>query len=109
MNEIVAKATEVGKMIAASDRFQAMKAAQTEADNDAALRANLKAFDELSQKLARMEREVKPIEPDDKRRLRDLQRQVAASPAMQKLARAEADLAELINSVNAAIRSQLAE
>jgi cell fate (sporulation/competence/biofilm development) regulator YlbF (YheA/YmcA/DUF963 family) len=109
VKEILDKAAELGKAIAASDRFAAARAAREEADADETLQAGLKAVQEQSQKIGRLEREGKPVEPEDKHALRDAQQKVTASPTMQKLARAEADFAELMNRVNAAIRGELKE
>ena len=107
MKDILQKAEQLGKAIEASDRFKAIDAARKAVGKDEALQADMKAFDELSRKVADLEKAVKPVEPEDKRRLRDLQTKVTANEKMQQLARVEADFAELMNRVNRAIQSQL--
>ena len=109
MNDILAVAEKLGKAIAQSERFQAVEAARKEVEADEALQANVKALNELSRKTAQSEKETKPIEPDDKRRLRDLQEKLTGDPKLQKLARVEADFAELMNRVNKTIYAQLLE
>ena len=109
MKDIIELAETLGKAIAASDRFQAVATARKQADADETLQADMQALNELSQKIARLEKETQPVEPEDKRRLRELQENVTGHPRLQELARVEADFAELMNRVNRAIRSQLAD
>jgi cell fate (sporulation/competence/biofilm development) regulator YlbF (YheA/YmcA/DUF963 family) len=109
VNDILARATELGKAIAASDRFAAVQAIRKGIDADEALQADLKAAREQAEKIATLEQEGKPVEPEDKRLLRDLQMKVTTSDKMQKRARAEADFAELMNRVHGAIRGELRE
>lgn len=109
MKEIIETAEKLGKQITASERFKAVEAAREEIEGDEALQADMKALNEVSDKIAQLEKDVKPVEPDDKRRLRELQEKVTGHPKLQALARVEADLAELMNRVNRAIHAQFAE
>lgn len=108
MKEILERAKELGEAIAASERLEAVRTIRKEADSDEALQADMKALNELSERIAKLEKEVKPVEPQDKHKLRELQQKVTGSPALQKLARAEADFAELMNRVNRTIHEQFA-
>ncbi len=105
MKDILEMAAELGKLIAASDRMKALNTARTNADGDAGLRTDMEELASLSQKLAALEKGAKPIEPEQKRQLRDLQEKVTRHPKMRELARAEADFAEMLNRVNAALRA----
>ena len=109
MKDIIETAEKLGKQIAASDRFKALQAGRKEVEADGALQAEMKALNEVSDRIARLEKEVKPVEPDDKRRLRELQEKVTGHPRLQELARAEADFAQLMNRVNRGIHAQFAE
>jgi len=106
MKGIIEMAEKLGQQITASERFKATEAARNDVESDEPLQADMKALNELSNKIARLEKEVKPVEPDDKRRLRELQEKVTGHPKLQALARAEADFAELMNRVNRAIHAQ---
>ena len=108
MKDILARAEELGDAIAASDRFAAVSAARGDIESDAPLQADMQALADLGRKLAELEDQTKPIEPEEKRRLRDLQNKVTFHPKIQALARAEADFAELMNRVNRAIRGRFA-
>ncbi len=107
MKDMIETAQQLGKAIAASDRFKAVAGAREKIDADKALHADMEALDELGLKIAQLEKEVKPVEPEDKHRLRELQEKVTGHVALQELARVEADFAELMNRVNSAIHSQL--
>jgi len=109
MKDIIETAEKLGKQIAASERFNAVEAAREQIEGDEALQADMKALNEVSDRIAQLEKEVKPVEPDDKRRLRELQEKVTGHPKLQALARAEADFAELMNRVNRTIHAQLAK
>jgi len=107
MNDILDKAEELGKLVAASDRYKAVEAARDEVQKDADLQRDAQALSALGRKIAQLEKDVKPVEPEDKRRLRELQEKVTAHPEMRKLARSEADFAELMNRISRAIHGQL--
>ena len=106
MKEILEQAEELGKAIAASERAEGVEAARREVESDASLQSEMKQLGDLSERIAALEKEVKPVEPADKRRRRDLQESISRHPKMRQLARAEADFAELMNRVNRAIREQ---
>ncbi len=108
MKDILAKAEELGRLIAASERFNELNAARQEVSGDSALQADIQALNEHSRKLEELQRQTKPIEPEDKRQLRSMQEKVTRNPKMQRLARAEADFSELMNRVSRAIHGQLA-
>ena len=109
MNDILKKAEELGKAISASDRFKAVEKARGEVDADKQLQADIKALNDLTMKVAKLEKDTKPVEPDDKHRLRELQEKVMGSSMMQELMRVEADFAELMNRVNRTIYGQFSK
>ena len=83
MKDILEKARDLGRAIAKSERLGAVKTLRKEADGDEALQADLRALNELSEKIAKLEKDVKPVEPEDKHRLRELQQKVTGS-ALQR-------------------------
>ena len=109
MNSMIETAEKLGKAIAAAGRFKAVAEMRGKIDADEELQANMKALNELSTKIAQLEKQVKPVEPEDKHRLRELQEKVTGNARLQDLARVEADFAELMNRVNSAIHSQLTD
>lgn len=109
MKEIIEKAQELGKLIAASDRFKNAKAARKDVESDAAVRALLKQLDDQGKKMGDLQRQGKPIEPEDKHKLKELQEQVTVNPKLQNMMRTEADFSELMNKVTRSIYSALGE
>ncbi len=107
MQELLRKASELGKRIAQHERFVHLRQAEDMAGESTEAGKLLRAFEEQQRKIARLEAEKKPIEPEDKRELQHLHEQVRSTPALQDLARAQADYMEMMNRVNAAIRREM--
>jgi cell fate (sporulation/competence/biofilm development) regulator YlbF (YheA/YmcA/DUF963 family) len=107
MNDIIEKADTVGEAIAESERYAALLAAREAVDEDEALQAEMKKLNELRDRIEALEKDTKPVEPDDKHALRDLQSKVSGHASIQKMLRAEADFAELMNRVNRALYGAL--
>ena len=99
LSEILSQAQALGRSLAQSPRAKAFVDAQKAVIADAAAREVLRAYDEHAQKLRSLEAQGKPVEPDDKHRLRDLERQMASQPALQQLMRTQADYLEMMNQV----------
>lgn len=108
MEEIVKLAAELGKRIAANERFTALRNAEDAAEKDSETCELLDAANKQRETLAQLEAEGKPIEPEDKREMQRLDDAIRANEKLQALARARADYLELMNRVNEAIRSALA-
>lgn len=100
MKDILEKAAELGNMISQSDRFKNLDAVRKEIDADKELSADMKVLDDLERQMYDLQKQSKPIEPDLKRRHRDLSEKVTANPRMQRFLRAQADFSELMNHVN---------
>jgi cell fate (sporulation/competence/biofilm development) regulator YlbF (YheA/YmcA/DUF963 family) len=107
MDRVIELARQLGDAIAETDRFKAFAAAQKAVSADASLReidAKLRAQQEKIDKLLE---EGKAVEPEDKRELENLQNTLRTSDALQDLARAEANYAEMMSRVSRAINEPL--
>jgi len=107
MEEIVRLARELGRNIARHERFLSLREAEKAVEEDGETRELLRRAQEQREKVARLEAEGKPVEPEDKRALQRLNEAVRDNAKLQHLARAQADYMELMNRVNAAIRAEL--
>jgi len=87
---------------------QALHAAQKKVHDDAAAQKILKDYQQQANLIRRRESEGKPIEPDDKRKLAELERGMAANDALKAMMRAQADYLDLMNQVHEAIDAALA-
>ena len=106
---ILELAQKLGEAISHDSRFSALKEAQKKIAADAEAKKLLQDFQEQSRKIMELERKRAPIEPEDKRRLRDLHEKVAAHPLIKELAKARVEYVDLMARVNRAISSALGE
>ena len=107
MDDIIEKADGLGQAIAQSQAYKALISQRKNIEDDQELQDRMQRLHTASEAIAHKEQEGKPIEPEEKREVRDLQNGITQDPRMQQLARAEADFAELMNKVNEAIRKRL--
>ena len=103
MDHIIAAARDLGKLIAAHSRTQAFLTAAKAVNDDTTAQTAMRAYQEIAERVQRLEYEGKPIEPADKRKLADAQAAVAGHPKLKDLSRHQADYLELMNRVNDAI------
>ncbi|MFO7898363.1 MAG: YlbF family regulator [Planctomycetota bacterium] len=107
MEDIIEQAESLGKSIAQSDAYKALSDRRKQVDEEKELQEAMDRLDEASEAIAQKEQAGKPVEPQEKHEVRELQETVTGNPKMQELARAEADFAALMNRVNRAIRGQM--
>ena len=100
---IVALAADLGERIARTDRLRRLKEAEEKVDASEELK-NLRV--ELTKQLkTTQEKEAKtqPVEPEEKKNLRELQEKLAADPVMRDFMKAQADYVELMKEVSDAV------
>ncbi len=108
MEQILKLANDLGKQIAGSERFKALRQAELTVRNDAETHELLEAAERQGKLIAEKESAQKPIEPDDKHEMERLNEALSANENLQILARAQADYLQLMKRVDEAIREQLA-
>ncbi len=107
MDDIIAKARELGKLIGANERTRAFITAAKAASEDKAAQEVMHSYQQLAANLERLQMEGKPIEPDMKRKLAEGQLAVASNARLKELSRLQADYLELMNKVNDAIEGSI--
>lgn len=107
MDDIIAKAHELGKLIGANERTRAFVTAAKAAAEDTAAQEVMRQYHQQAEALQRLQMEGKPIEPDMKRKLADGQLAVASNARLKELSRLQADYLELMNKVNDAIEESI--
>jgi cell fate (sporulation/competence/biofilm development) regulator YlbF (YheA/YmcA/DUF963 family) len=106
MDEILELASRLGKRIAQEDRGQRMIAARAALEGSLADRQLLANFEECQRRIQQLQMEGRAIEPEDKRKLVDLQNRVIASPVLKDLLRAQADFVELMAQVSTCLEQE---
>ena len=106
MDEILDLATKLGKMMASDARAAAMATARKGLEDSPSDRQLLSDYESQQQKMAGLEAEGKPIEPEDKRRLADLHGKVVGSEVIKVLVKAQTGYVELMSAVSRRIEEQ---
>jgi len=107
MEEIMDLAARLGRAITASRQFQALKQLEFKAREDPRIQEITAAYQKQIAALRELEKQGKPIEPEDKRKLAELRDRVQALPDLQALLRVQADYTELMLKVNDIISAEL--
>ena len=102
-DNIIDKAVGLGKLIAASPVGTALLKARRELQADEQAHKILEAYQNQMQKIAQLEKDGKPIEPEDKHKLLELQQNVASHTTLKLWTIAQADFSQLMHEVNQAI------
>ena len=101
--DIIAKAVELGRLIADCPAGKAVVKARGELEADEQAGKLMQGYQQQAQKIAELEAQGKPIEPEDKRALADYQQQVASQPSLKVWMKVQADFSQLMGKVNQAI------
>lgn len=101
--QIIAQARDLGKAIAAHPRCRDFLAAARAVAEDHAAQDALRAYQEHAIKIRGLEASGKPIEPDDKRKIAELERTMASNEKLKAMMKHQADYLELMHRVNAAM------
>jgi len=107
MDKILRMARELGQAIATHRHYQALRAAEEGVKADADANALIDDFNRQQEKIIRLTDEQKPIEPQDKRRMADLQAQVVANEPLKRLQAAQVDFRYLMDTMNRALHEAL--
>jgi len=106
---IIEMATKLGKAISESPQAAKLREVRKELDAHKDVLDTLKQYQEQAQKLEQMEHENKPVEVEDKHKLRDLHDNLIASEVFKRFTAAQVEYVDLMRQVNQALRKQLAE
>ena len=107
-DRIRAQAAELGKLIAASPAGTAILEARKELQADEQAHKMLESYQEQMQRIAQLEEEGKPVEPEDKHKLVEFQQKVASHSTLKLWIKAQADFSQLMHEVNKAIAEPFA-
>ena len=107
MEKLLALADELGRAIAAHERFQGLRVAEKRVNEDKTAEAAQHALENQMNHMAELEQAGKPIEVSDKRKIEQLQNEFRSHPLLQQLVKAQADYLELMNKINQTIVNRL--
>jgi len=109
VEEITRLAERLGKAIADSPEARKLRETRGALSASPELSETLKEYQKQSEKIATLESENKPVEVDDKHRLRDLHEKLVASDIFKKYTAAQVDYVDMMRKVNDALQGPLGE
>lgn len=103
---ILDAATEVGKLLKASDAVERLTAAAKAFRDDVTAQRTVVDFNRFLQTLGQKEQQGQPIEVADKRRLQELQDAVASDPQLRSMQKAQMDYVDLLRAIDQTIQAE---
>ena len=109
MDRITELADRLGKEIAASPAAKELHLAREALHAETDLANTLKTFQDQTAKIAQIESEGKPVEVDDKHKLRDMHNKLVASATFKKFTAAQVAYVDMMRKVNEALQRQIGQ
>lgn len=109
MADIIQLAEQLGKAISESPEATALLAVRKEISAQPEMAQLMQDYQGQMERIASLERDNKPIEVDDKHKLRDLHDKLVAAPLFKKLTEQQMEYVDLMRKVNDSLRAHLAE
>ncbi len=107
MEEILEIASKLGAAIVNHDRYKMFKEAEEQLKEDDEARIISEELETQSRKIYALEKDLKPVEVEDKKKLQQLKEKVASNQSIQNFLKAQTDYVELMTKVNKRIGAEL--
>lgn len=108
MEDILELASKLSEAIANNNRYKMFKEAEKQLKKDIVAKEISEKLEKQSKKIYELEKNLKPIEVEDKKRLQQFKEEAASNPSIQKFLKAQVNYVELMKRVNECIRAKLA-
>ena len=108
-DEVLGLSQKLGEAIRRHPRYVKLRESDERVREDKSATEALDAYNKAAAELGRKEREGKPIDVEDKRRLQRLHESVAGNETVKAFMRTHADYAELMRRMNGAILQAIGE
>lgn len=107
MEEVIEFASKLGAAIANHERYKAFREAEEQLKKDNEAKELSEALEKQTIKIQELEKDLKPVEVEDKKKLQQLKEKLAANKFIQKFLKAQTDYVELMTKVNEQIETKL--
>ena len=107
MEEILEIASKLGAAIANHNRYKIFKEAEEQLKKDDEARGISEELEKQSRKVHELEKDLKPVEVEDKNRLQQLKEKVASNQSIQNFLKVQTDYVELMTKANKRIVAEL--
>ena len=106
MEKILEIASKLGAAIANHNRYKVFKEAEKQFKKDGEAIEISEELEKQSRKIHGLEKDLKPVEVEDKKRLQQLKEKVASSQSIQNFLKVQTDYVELMTKVNKQIEAE---
>ena len=106
MEEILEIASKLGAAIANHNRYKMFKEAEKQLKKDDEAIEISEELEKQSRKIHGLEKDLKPVEVEDKKRLQQLKEKVASNQSIQNFLKVQTDYVELMTKVNKQIEAE---
>ena len=107
MEQLIEMAKRLGQQIAAHQRTVLLKKAQKEVDQDPQAEKLVLEYQHQAEKIRQLEREQKPIEVEDKRKLKDIELKIAENDKLKEMTLRQMNFVEMMRKIKQTIDEQL--
>jgi len=107
--DIIQLAEQLGKAISDSPEAGALRAARKHLAEQPELAQLMQDYQSHAAKMDQLQQANKPIEVDDKHKLRELQQKLVASVTFKAFSEAQMEYVDLMRRVNQSVQQQLAD
>jgi cell fate (sporulation/competence/biofilm development) regulator YlbF (YheA/YmcA/DUF963 family) len=107
MEEVLEIASKLGAAIANHNRYKMFKEAEEQLKEDDEARRISEELEKQSRKVHELEKDLKPVEVEDKKRLQQLKEKVASNQSIQHFLKVKTDYVELMIRANKRIVAEL--
>ncbi len=108
MEETLKIASELGAAIANYNGYKMFREAEEQLKKDSMAKEISEKLEKQSKKIYELEKNMKPIEVEDKKELQQLKEQVASNQSIQKFLKAQTDYVKFMKKINERIEAELA-
>ena len=109
MTDCIELAARLGKAIADSPQAAGLRTAREAMSAEPEIVEALGQYQDQAEKIARLEAETKPVEPEDKVKLQQINDTLIGSAVFKQFTAAQVEYVDLMRKVNGAIQQELAE
>jgi cell fate (sporulation/competence/biofilm development) regulator YlbF (YheA/YmcA/DUF963 family) len=107
VDRILSLAKRLGQAVREDERHEELQAAREAVNAQEKSRDLFEGYYKQQEKVSELMAQQKPVEPEDKKKLAQLQQDLAADDNAKRLLKAEADFAHLMRQVNQSIQSAM--
>jgi cell fate (sporulation/competence/biofilm development) regulator YlbF (YheA/YmcA/DUF963 family) len=107
MEKVIEMARQLGEKLARHERTLLLKQAQEAVNKDPVATELIKQYQEQAEKIQQLQEEQKPIEVEDKHKLREIEEKISTNNALKEMTRRQVDFVEMMRKVKEAIDKQL--